>query len=331
MNQIKINIPISFGEQNSLFSFENNEIELTFNLEDGKHIYRSTQIKIGTYHGLDLFLLLEIPYSYNTEAKEFIFADKNYKQEDLIKFHISNGGNNLISSVFTHNEYTNNESPLISTEHNSLLELKIDEIIEKISPVIISGLLKAGVRNVFKPSFAPKVTNENFNDLKGVLDEDLQNTTKNKFELQTRLNSMYDGIDNWIEDQNFVNVINSSRDPKDPYVNSWISLWKLETGNNNPTCTSFNTAAEYNSATHTYSLSPFTCNCNTGSIIGGHVIPEYVAREVPHSCQHQITNVWILPICKTHNNNDKFFMFVKDNLISNIPNYAQAVRLRYWE
>lgn len=334
MNQIKINIPISFGEENSLFSFENNVIELTFNLEDGKHIYRSTQIKIGNYHGLDIFLLLEIPYSYNTETKEFIFSDKNYRYEDLIKFHISSGDNNLISSVFTYNEYTTNVSPLFSLEHNSFLKLRFDEIIDKISPVIISALFEAGVRNVFKPSFALEITKENFNNLKGILDDTMSESPENIFKLQHFITSTYLGVEYFAADTAFANVIGSAGDKKVDGL-AWLELWRQKTqldDKSNPstlTCTSLNHFFDPHTNQEENKLCTLEDRNGNSTLVGGHVIKGKFAYQVAHDSQANLV-VWLLPICTTHNSDDYNYMKTLNDINVNSKKVVAAVKLNYW-
>lgn len=93
--------------------------------------------------------------------------------------------------------------------------------------------------------------------------------------------------------QNIANVIGSSRDPQIS-GKPWIELWERQFGLEDQ-CTSHNWA----------SGEQFVCNDNVrANIVGGHVIE----GTVPSVVQPGDNNVYIIPICKNHNNNDNVYM-----------------------
>ena len=85
----------------------------------------------------------------------------------------------------------------------------------------------------------------------------------------------------------FANVIGSTSDPKIASL-SWIRLWANQFGIYPQICTSYN-------------FGGFACGTD---LVGGHIITGTKASYMPKGSN----SVYILPICKSHNNNDNVYM-----------------------
>ena len=101
------------------------------------------------------------------------------------------------------------------------------------------------------------------------------------------IESVFGGEVTFSYGEQFANVIGSTNDPK---INGlpWIQLWANQFGTYPVVCTS-------------YHLNGFGCG---DSLVGGHVIGGTQAKKVAKGSN----SVWIMPICKQHNNDDKVYM-----------------------
>lgn len=103
---------------------------------------------------------------------------------------------------------------------------------------------------------------------------------KSGFQVQSK----FKGTTKFASHAPFANVIGSTNDPK-VGGQSWIGLWRSQFGDEHY-CTSLN----------------FMVNCGT-ALVGGHVITGTVAKTMPVG-----STVYIMPICKAHNNNNNVWM-----------------------
>jgi len=99
-----------------------------------------------------------------------------------------------------------------------------------------------------------------------------------------QVQSRFKGTTRFPKNAAFANVIGSTNDPRVGGL-SWIGLWRREFGNEN-VCSSLN----------------FMANCGP-ALVGGHVIMGTVAKTMPAG-----STVFIIPICKAHNNNNNIWM-----------------------
>lgn len=107
------------------------------------------------------------------------------------------------------------------------------------------------------------------------------------------LKSTWGGEAHFNQNQNIANVIGSDIDPKIKSM-PWIELWERQFGMEDQ-CTSHNWA----------SGNAFVCNDSVQSNrVGGHVIEGKVASAMPAGSNA----VYIIPICKNHNNNNNVYM-----------------------
>lgn len=95
----------------------------------------------------------------------------------------------------------------------------------------------------------------------------------------------------------FANVIGSTNDPKIDR-SSWINLWQHQFGAA-PACSSWNWAGN-----QAFGRTSFTCTDPQNYLYGGHVILGTQAKVV----QPGSNQVFIIPICAAHNNNDNVYM-----------------------
>lgn len=108
--------------------------------------------------------------------------------------------------------------------------------------------------------------------------------------------SVWGGVVYFSASQYFANVIGSTWDPK---INgsSWLKLWEASFG---PAaiCTSYKYAGNYPHGA-------FPCSCNNREcLVGGHIVQGQRSEEVVPGSD----DVYIMPICKAHNNNDSIYM-----------------------
>jgi hypothetical protein len=113
--------------------------------------------------------------------------------------------------------------------------------------------------------------------------------------MKNHLTSTWGGTVRFRHGENIANVIGSSPDPKLlPGGKPWIEVWETQFGLED-SCTSHDWA----------SGGPFSCNDSSrANIIGGHVIAGTVAQRVPPGSNY----VYIVPICKRHNNDNNVYM-----------------------
>lgn len=112
--------------------------------------------------------------------------------------------------------------------------------------------------------------------------------------MTNHLESTWGGEVHFNRNENIANVIGSAKDPK---ISSkpWIELWERHYKEVEDQCTSHNWASGV----------PFVCNDSVQSNrVGGHVIVGTVASAMPAGSD----DVYIIPICKNHNNNDNVYM-----------------------
>lgn len=104
------------------------------------------------------------------------------------------------------------------------------------------------------------------------------------------IESVWGGTVTLNQGEAFANVIGSKYDPKIG-GNSWLKLWRdnCNNGYNPSQCTSLGFPNGF---------------CGAPDYVGGHVIAGQVASSVPKGSNA----VYILPICKAHNNDDNIFM-----------------------
>lgn len=107
------------------------------------------------------------------------------------------------------------------------------------------------------------------------------------------LKSIWGGQVTFTKNEHIANVIGSSSDPKIS-GKAWIEIWERQYGTEDK-CTSHNWA----------SGKTFACNDDTrANIVGGHVVTGKTAKAMPAGSN----SVYIIPICKAHNNNDNVYM-----------------------
>lgn len=90
--------------------------------------------------------------------------------------------------------------------------------------------------------------------------------------------------------QAFANVIGSTNDPKPKPYTSWYGAWKHQFGFQLDKCSS-------------YKFDEFECT-EGDNLDGGHVALDKDAQQWPVGSDA----VYIIPICRAHNNNNKVYM-----------------------
>lgn len=109
----------------------------------------------------------------------------------------------------------------------------------------------------------------------------------------------------WGVDADFAIVEGSTDDPYPPGFNSWISVWEDTYGPAPSVCASSGFPAG------------FVCTPDV-DLLGGHVIAGKQASSMDRG-----DDVYVIPICNAHNNDDQIYMQATEN--------QQVIQLSYLE
>lgn len=266
-------------------------IDLSYNffnkIKKGDNIYNSDYFKLIAEP--DFEVSLSIPYAYDDDRNILTLYSNDIYNSDKSKFlSIKKVGNNEIIGKL--NLSDNKDKINISNINGNILSSLKIYFLESIDNIIEKSKEKFSILRLVTK--APILTKDEIE-----LIFDIKNEKNIKF-------SEFDNINNYIGSiwggeayfrryENIANVIGSSNDP---LISSkaWIEIWERQFGLED-SCTSHGWA----------SGNSFSCNDSSRSnIVGGHVIEGTVAKSMPDGSN----SVYIIPICKSHNNNDNVFM-----------------------
>ncbi|GAA3515499.1 hypothetical protein GCM10022393_31790 [Aquimarina addita] len=304
---MNISIPLKLYYDSELISLEKPKHQISIELKNGNNKITSEPIECGVAKNIEgetkkLFATFSFNYDFDEINSKLTIVSSELNTPDSINFRIGHPGYPQITT-FKKEESLNSTKKLNDITYKSTLFMGLESIIDKerinIKNAIIDESNKKGV-TVFVKSPFPKMNLEDYQNLSLVYDVNektiepfnfnkVYDVTKKIFHIE----SYFKDIVYFPSNQKFANVIGSTHDP-DIKGQSWLELWRNSFKAKSKICASF----EYNGF-----------NCTNGSdngkhLVGGHVILGDKASKVEVGSD----DVYIIPICKAHNNNNKVFM-----------------------
>lgn len=284
-------------------------VEIILPLIDGDHLVQTSTITIGnsTWSGA-IDGQLSIWYRYESESNIITFAGNDLVTQNTIRLHTNPSGTNYFSVVYPFErtpllEQTHQEWNLHSRMYRDA-ESHIRIALQNIQEALKEEALRSGI-SVGTLTPVPDLSPELYDELT-IITKDGQfvefynpEKTYGPDHVPIIIESTWGGTVQFPMGTNFANVIGSTHDPK---INgsSWIQLWITQFGV--PTeCTSLDFPAGFH-CSHDF--------------VGGHCILGTQASAVPVGSNA----VFIVPICKPHNNNNNIYMEM-------LRNGGNAVRL----
>ncbi|MEM1001453.1 MAG: hypothetical protein AAGH46_02265 [Bacteroidota bacterium] len=304
---MNISIPFKLEYDSNLIRLEKKENQISLELKNGKNTITSDPIECGIAKNIEgetqkLFATISFNYEFDEIKSELRIVSTKLNTPDSINLRIGHPGYPQIIS-FEKEEGVSLSRKSSDITYNSPLfpNLKpmIDEERMKIINAIIDESNKNGV-TVFVKSPFPKMDYEDYQNLSLVYNvnektletfqiDKVYGATERIFHVQ----SYFKDIVYFAPNQKFANVIGSTHDPKIE-GKSWLKLWRNAFNAKSKICASF----EYDDF-----------NCTNGSdngkhLVGGHIILGDKANKIELGSD----DVYIIPICKAHNNNDRVYM-----------------------
>ncbi|MCS3532943.1 hypothetical protein [Chryseobacterium sp. JUb7] len=303
MDPIQFSIPIR--PYSVLKSADNSQEQLSFDFQllEGVHTVNTSYIPVVSLlkngNDTNLQLQLAFTYDYNAEEKMITISSPEEGSEDsmhLVSASQDHTSHHLLfaseipEKIFKFN--INSDLPLLSEQEDTfkmLVQTAYEELFNtlknveglsirvKTPPPVLSSELENELLLVYKDQ-----------ELAGLFDP---NVNYGKNYTVKSIRSVWGGKVTFAVNADFANVIGSTYDPKID-GSSWIKLWESSFGAAT-VCSSYNFAGNY--------PGKFTCN---DSLVGGHIIKGKAASAVPKGSN----DVYIIPICKAHNNNNSIYM-----------------------
>jgi len=304
---MKIDIPIFLDYDNKVIKLRKAINSISIELKDGINSVISNPIECGIAKFIEgdsqtLYATVSLTYDFDKSKSKLTIVSSELNAPESIKFEIGHPGYPSIKS---------SEEPILISDSEKLrsistksplldgLQTIIHQEKERINSTIIKEANKNGI-TVFVKSPFPKMKFSDYLELSSVYDDDGNfvelfdlDKTYDSAKRIVHIESFFKDTVYFAESQKFANVIGSTHDPK-VKGKSWLKLWRNAFNAKSKICSSFE-------------LDGF--NCTSGSdngknLVGGHVILGDKASKVKVGSD----DVYIIPICKAHNNNDKVYM-----------------------
>ena len=305
---MNIKIPITLEYENTFIKLEKPKLNISLVLKNGVNLLTTNPIESGVAKYINgnskkLYTTISFKYDYNKADSRLTIISNDYHSSDSLNLIIGHPGYPQITTLYRKNDSLNSskDSFEISIESSLLPGLKsiIDVERLKMKKSIINEANKNGV-NVFVKSPLPKMKVDDYLELSSVYDHNgkfvelfdnqkVYSSSKTIFHIE----SFHKGNVYFAKNQKFANVIGSTHDPQ-VGGKSWLRLWRESFNATSKICASFG-------------FNEFDCTngSNNGKhLVGGHVIFGDKAREVKTGSDE----VYIIPICKGHNNNNNVYM-----------------------
>ncbi|KAK4935839.1 hypothetical protein LTR66_015409 [Elasticomyces elasticus] len=116
--------------------------------------------------------------------------------------------------------------------------------------------------------------------------------------------STFAGSATWATNSPFSNVNGSTSDPKPNRETSWMNVWRAVWGADPAQCSS-------------YHFNGYNCN---GNLIGGHIIAGMVRQSVTRGSN----DVYIIPICNSHNGTNQYMEVVSNDKAVRLTGYLNS-------
>lgn len=298
--EVRFSLPI--GYHNEFMTLANSERVLSFRLEPGTHVAKSTSVELGIVHrceGRRLLGQFSFEYTYEPERRVITVCGTDFQSARgmcLATVPVgtievcrqwAGGGGFAADDLAAHPRwnYRTVASPGLHDVFQGLVRSVNDRLIEALEK---QPGLTVQVRK--HPPALPAELQQKFlvvyreGQFLGFHEAGRQYGPRD--EVYT-VDSVFGGEVTLSYAEAFANVIGSTPDPKIAGL-SWIQLWANQFNTYPVICTS-------------YQSNGFNCG---SSLVGGHVIKGTHAMSMPKGSNA----VWIMPICTAHNNNDNVYM-----------------------
>ena len=304
---MNVNIPFRLEYENKLIKLIRAKDSFSLELKDGKNSLISNPIECGVAKFIEgdsrtLYATISFTYDFDETNSQLTIISSELNTPESVSFHIGHPGYPHITSSQEHISIDkSNKLKNISSKSPILPDLQsiINQEKEKVNNAIIKEANKNGI-TVFVKSPLPKMEFDDYLELSSVYNDDgsfveLFDVEK-KYDSTKRivhLASFFKDTVYFAENQKFANVIGSTHDPK-VKGKSWLKLWRNAFNAKSKICSSFE-------------FDGFDCTDDSDAgknLVGGHVILGNKASKVTVGSD----DVYIIPICKAHNNNDKVYM-----------------------
>ncbi|MBJ6369277.1 hypothetical protein [Snuella sedimenti] len=302
MKKVNIEFTLSPEYKNQFVDIQKRTSSLSFELQDGKHTITTKPVDIGRllyFNNSILQAYLSFSYEFDAESKTITLCGMDFETKDAMRLTTYPKG----TTEYCHQGYSkctiDDESSMYNSNWNyntqmtPNLESLFVDVIKDANNTLLEAIKKLEGLTIKIKTLPPKLPSEVYlNTLlvyTGGKFTGIYDPNKNYAEGYSlkSIESVWGGIVTFTYGENFANVIGSTHDPHIA-SKSWIKLWEGQYGTAT-TCTSLN----YNG---------FVCNVSSG-LVGGHVITGKVAKVMPAG-----SDVYIMPICTAHNNNDNVYM-----------------------
>lgn len=298
--EVKVDLAISPDYSNNFIRINKKTTELSFTLQDGTHTVETDLIEIGRLPFYkNSILQARLSFTYEWDAKEDIITvcGANFCSDDSMCLtttikDTSESCYQRACSLTVSNPYEMyNPHWNYTTLQTPGLQEAFIQLVTEATNVLVNTLKEAGFRLVRVKTPVPELSPEEFIQYQVVYKENQligfynPEQTYGENYIILPLQSVWGGEAKFRLNENFANVIGSTHDPQIGGL-SWIELWRRQYGTPS-VCSSLNYGG-------------FRCNTY---LVGGHVIPGRQASRMPAG-----SNVYIMPICNAHNNNDNVYM-----------------------
>ena len=304
---MNITIPLKLEYNNELIKLEKPNHQISIELKNGTNTLISEPIECGVACNIEgdtkkLYATVSFKYNFDEVNSQLTIISSEIESDDSINFTIGHPGYPKITSFKSEQKVSSLER-LTDITYKSPLFPNLKSIIDRERGEIKNAIIDESNINgitVFVKSPFPEMEFEDYQNLSLVYDvyektletfevDKVYDVTKRIFHIE----SYFKDVVYFASNEKFANVIGSTHDPKIE-GKSWLKLWRNAFNAKSKICASF----EYNNF-----------NCTDGSdngkhLVGGHIILGDKASQIEVGSD----DVYIIPICKAHNNNDKVFM-----------------------
>ncbi len=291
----ELEIPFTSNYENNLISTNQIMINLKIPLENGEHYITSELLDIGHIKGINQKLKGQFTlwYVYNEVDKTFKLCSSDFNSEKSFKLQIFDDSGSEIYQTSTNALNDNSTNDKYNGVFDKYIKEMLYESTRKANELIIEKSKTLGLTLLLCTN-CPQTTTEDGKELYIAYDNDIydgfyeEGKEYSENLKKVPLQSVWGGHVFFAPADRFANVIGSAGDHRIGGL-AWITLWENEFG-----------AALICSSSGYLGAAP----CALGAFVGGHVISGMVAQQVPYGSN----NVYIMPICYAHNNNNAIHM-----------------------
>lgn len=310
---LKVVVPLVPQYSNELVNIHPKEVGVEIPLQEGEHTYESPMLEVGVLRHAGrpvLHARLIVSYNYNPEDQKITLYGTDFESDKSLCLHTRAGDEE--ARHYAHSGVSDRSICHANRGWNYSraaglmpgLHEKMRDTVRKANDAIIQAAKKqlpvVCVR-IHPPEMPYEPKHVFMMDPEGkclgTLDEDKEWPAS---AVAVHVSSTFYGEITLDAGEAYANVIGSSGDP---YIDnkSWIELWERQFNMVETECSSHNWAAD------STGIDP-SWHCNDASQanrVGGHCVLGKTAKSVPYGADGQ---VFIIPICKTHNGNDNVYM-----------------------